>query len=168
MSGENKFFFESDPEDQDGGSFTPEDQANIFGSIVSEIGLKSDIDSMAPMSAVPDKVEMKTKTDNLILLEYGIVQNNYTIHLTPIHQRRNLSDNNKLNDAIKTIVLLMNKMVPFDLKVSIHLPQEDWEIKALSFVIEGGADAWNFNVADFEETIIPEIFDKISKICMVL
>ena len=166
MSGENKFFFEEDPE---GGELTAKDQADIFGHLMSEVELTSAIESMEPMGVELDgKIEMKTHSDNLITLEYGIVQDNYTLHITPIHQRRNLTSQNKLNEAIKSVILLMNQKVPFDLKVAIHLPQEDWEIKALSFVIEGGANAWNFNIPEFEELIIPEIFKSVSNICMVL
>jgi hypothetical protein len=165
MGGENKFFFEDDSEDS---SSSAKDQADVFGAILEEAGINSPIESMAPMGVVPDKVEMKSDKTQIVSIEYGIVKNNYAIHITPTHNKRNLSSDAKMSSAIKEIITEMNKKVPYELKVAIHLPQEDWEVKALSFVIEGGADAWNFDIKDFESESIPVILEKVTQICMVL
>jgi autotransporter translocation and assembly factor TamB len=169
MGGENKFFFEEDSEEVSGAALNPEDEANIFGAIVSETGVSSQIESMEPITIMPDgKVEMKSQNTQIVLIEYGIVQDNYAIHITPTHDKRNLSSDKKLNQAIESTILEMNKKVPLDLKVAIHLPQADWEVKALSFVVQGGANAWNFDIQEFEKESIPEILKKVTSICMVL
>jgi hypothetical protein len=166
MVGENKFFFEDDSEDS---SSSAKDQADIFGAILEGVGINSHLESMAPMGVVPDgKVEMKSAKSQIVLIEYGIVQNNYAIHITPTHDKRNLSSDAKMGAAIKSIITEMNKKIPYELKVAIHLPQPDWEIKALSFVVEGGANAWNFDVAEFEAESIPAILKEVTQICMVL
>ena len=168
MSGENKFFFEEDSEASSDATINAKDQADIFGAIVAEAGVSSNLESMAPLEMVAGKNELKTINTTIVTVEYGIVQDNYTVHITPTHKQRNLSRQSKFSEALEATIILMNTKVPFDLRVEIIPPQEDWEVKMLSFIIQGGATAWNFDIADFEATVIPKILEKITAICMVI
>lgn len=167
MSG-NKFFFEEDAESEQGTGVNFKEQADIFGDSLEQAGVKSTLGSMEPLKAEPARLEMKQITNPMVLLEYGIVDKDYVVHITPTNPQRNLQNEVKLRAAIETTILAMNKAVPFDLQVKIHLPQKDWDIKVLSFVITQGADAWNFDIPSFETTIIPDIHKKVSDICVKL
>jgi hypothetical protein len=104
----------------------------------------------------------------LLLIEHGVVANDYVLHITPVHPQRNLQNRNKLHAAIKEIILELNKVVPFDLRVDIHLPQEDWEVKATSFLVREAVNAWNFDLEAMDKITVPEIEKKVSDICVKL
>ena len=104
----------------------------------------------------------------MLLIEHGVVSNDYVLHITPTHPQRNLQAKNKLHAAIKEIITELNKVVPFDLRVDIHLPQEDWEVKATSFIVRGAADAWNFDRDAMDNVTIPSIEKKVADICVKL
>lgn len=167
MSG-NKFFFEEDSEAEQGSGVSLEEQADIFSDSVSQAGVSGKIDSMAPMKVEAAPVEVKQERTSLALVEFGVVDKNYAIHITPTHPQRNLKDHKKMRAAIEAAIIEMNRHVPPDLQVNIHLPQEDWDIKVLSFVVQGGAAAWNFDIAAFESEAVPVILKKVSDICAKL
>lgn len=164
MNGNNKFFFEEDVTDIGSGVSTDE-QADLFGEAMAEIGLNSGIDSMAPKSVEVITNDTHKRENQLLTIEYGIVGNDYVLHVTPRHPTRNLQAVSKLHAAIKEIIIELNKAVPFDLQVDIHLPQEDWEIKVTSFLVKNAANAWNFNREQLDNEVIPEIDRKVSTIC---
>jgi len=166
MDGENKFFFEEDSDTAGATGVSAEEQADIFGNILSESGVTSSIESMAPMVAQPVAMSTKKMENAVAVIEYGIVDKDYVLHITPVHPQRNLSADHKLNAALKAVVISLNEIVPFDLQVMIHPPQEDWKVKALSFVIKEGAEAWNFDREKFEDETVHDIAQKITDICV--
>ena len=164
MTSGNKFFFEEDAEDPISG-VTHTEQADIFSDVLEGIGVSANIDSMEPMGAVAKRLEMHDIKNGLLHIEYGIVDQDYVIHLTPTHPKRNLSSDTKLRSSIEKTIMCLNKVVPFDLQVEIHLPRADWEIKVLSFIVRGAATAWNIDVSYLESIIIGEIGPELTAIC---
>lgn len=162
----NKFFFEEDTSEQSPTGVGFEEQADIFSSSVKEVGIATHMGSMKPMQASVPKIDLKVIEDKLVRVEYGVIDADYVIHITPIHDRRNLKPDAKLKRAIEASVIEMNKSIPFDLQVAIHLPQESWDVKVLSFVVKGGASAWNFDQDSFGRVAIPIIHKSVSDICL--
>lgn len=162
MNGETKFFFEEDASSP--GSLDSSEQADIFGEVVAESGVKSGMTSMAPLG-VEVLSDVKEIRNTLLLVEYGTVGDDYAIHVTPLHPSRNLQNDQKLNRAIRLVVEEMNKYIPFDVRVDIHLPQKDWEIKATSFIARGAKVAWNVDINDLNTKLIPSIVDGVTNIC---
>ena len=163
-SGENKFFFEEDPAEIVTG-VTPTEQADVFGATLEELGISGAPDSMEPMAALVKRVEMKSQKNNLVLLEYGIVDKDYVLHITPVHPKRNLTDMTKLRAAIDQVIISLNKIIPFNIRVEIFLPRDDWEIKVLSFVVREGAQSWNLNPTELDTLIEGEILPTVADIC---
>lgn len=176
MSGETKFFFEedaaSDNSNQEARSdiFSQETEdklgfSDIFGQVVEEkSGKKESMDGRSAMSMeiVSDLKEMR---NSLLLIEYGTVGDDYVIHITPTHPTRNLQSDQKFSAALKKVVEEMNKHIPFDIRVDIHLPQKEWEIKATSFIARGAKTAWNVDIDDLNTKLIPVLFDGVTNIC---
>lgn len=167
MGGNNKFFFEEDVEEI-GSGVTTDEQADIFGEAVAEMGITSPLDSMAPKNVELIQNDVNKIETPMLTIEYGIVGKDYVLHITPTHPQRNLQDGNKLNSAIKEIIYELNTVVPFDLRVDIHLPQPDWEVKATSFIVRDAANAWNFSREEMDNEVVPEIERKVSAICVKL
>lgn len=163
--GDSKFFFEEDSEAQNGTGVSYEEQADIFGAALEESGVGNKLGSMAPLQAEVTPMKLEVESNKLIQIEYGIVGKDYVVHITPTHPNRNLQSDQKLNAAIKAAILTMNQVVPFDLQVQIHLPQEDWDVKVLSFVLKDGADFWSFDQNKFKAVSIPELMQQLSAIC---
>lgn len=167
MSGENKFFFEEDVSSNGTGVSTGE-QADLFGEAMSEMGIVSNLDSMAPKGVVLITNDVKEILNAVIKIEFGVVDRDYVVHITPTHPQRNLQDKKKLDAALRVVVIELNKIVPYDLRVDIHLPQEDWDIKVTSFVIREAGVAWNFDRVSVETQVIPVILEKLTEICVKL
>lgn len=166
-SGKNKFFFEEDTEEISSG-VTPQEQADVFGAALDGIGVSGFSDSMEPLEAITKRMEIKEIKNTLLHIEYGIVDKDYVLHITPIHPHRNFMDKTKMRRAIEETIILLNKVIPFDIKVEIHLPREDWEVKVLSFVARGGAEAWNLNTKDLDDLIELKLDQAITSICMTV
>lgn len=166
-SGDNKFFFEEDTEEIISSGVSSEEQADIFGSSLEGMGVSGAPDSMEPISYEIKPMKVKEKKTNLLLIEYGVVDQDYVLHITPTHPKWNFTDNKKLRTAIETVVIILNQIVPFDLKVEIHLPKEDWEVKVISFVIRGAANAWNLELEPLDAIIEKEVDVKLASICML-
>lgn len=115
---------------------------------------------------VASDAKMQTVSSRLISVEYGTYQENYAIHLTPVHPVKNLSTEQKVYEAMRELVLIMNEFVPQTLQVKLHPPRADWQVKVISAVIENGATAWNFDIPKFELEAIPRIQAAIEKVVM--
>lgn len=163
-----KFFFEEDTSvsGQEESGITWDEHADTFFNVLEGAGVTADKDSLAPKGVETERYKTTSKKTQLLELEYGIIKEDYVIHITPCHPHRNLTQRTALAEAVKACVFALNDIVPFDLKVRLHLPQDNWEIKAISFVIEGGADAWNLNRETLEQVTIPDIEAKVTAICM--
>ena len=164
MTSGNKFFFEEDIEELSTG-VTPIEQADFFNGVVGGLGVSGALDSMEPMEAQAKRLEMKDIKNNLVMVEYGIVDKDYVLHITPLHAKRNLTNDTKLRIAIEQTMIALNKIIPFDIQVEIHLPREDYEVKALSFVARGAAVAWNLSTTDLDNLITGEIVPALTTIC---
>jgi len=165
-SGDIKFFFEEDTAEVLSSGVSTKEQADIFGEVLEELGISGAPDSMEPMEATMKKMVLREMKTTLLHIEYGIVDKDYVLHITPVHPKRNFQGDAKLRLAIQEVILILNKIVPFDLKVSIHLPREDWEVKALSFVVRQGAVAWNLRTEELDTAVTEEVEPKLAALCM--
>lgn len=163
---DNKFFFEEDPAAEESG-VTWNEHADTFFHGLKEADLLKEREKIdfAPMGT---QVEMQTehKTTKLVDIEFGVVKSDYVIHITPVHSTKNLTKRPLLEEAVKHAVVELNKVVPSNLNVEIFLPREDYEIKAISFIIREGADAWNLDMKKLSNEVVPKMLEDIGKICM--
>jgi hypothetical protein len=167
MGKDDSFFFEEDPKAQPDTGLTPEEHANTFLTILEDGGIikdRSPLTSFDPMKNVSEMNTQKVQT-NLVEVEYGIVKNDYVVHVIPIHPHKNLKDKRLLDQALQATILILNKIVPTTLNVDIYLPRADFEIKATSYVIREAADSWNFDSKAIEAAI-PTIMEQVGQICM--
>lgn len=163
----DKFFFEEDPESQAESGLSWGDHSDSFFGTLHEIGVAKGIETtnMSPLSVEEVRRDVTTKSLKLASVEYGIVDRNYAIHLTPTHPKYNLSTGDLYNEALLKCVIALNKVVPQNLAVDIYHPQPDWEIKAMSFVIRGAADSWNLDVVALAKTA-EELLQITEEMCM--
>lgn len=157
-----KFFFEEGSEEKEEQVKDTGEKEFFFAlqkaGVIQEPGEKPEEISSA--------AEMKSYVGKLVTIEYGVYQNTYAVHITPTHASRNLSDDQKVYDAMYQLCTIMNKYVPPTLSVKLYPPRSDWQMKVISAVIDDGASAWNFDTAKFEGEAIPQIKEAIEKIAM--
>lgn len=165
----DKFFFEEDPEASEGTGLTPEEHTDCFLTALEANGIIKDrgfLPSLDPFQVQAETAKTQHKTTGLIDIEYGIAKSDYVLHITPLHHQKNLTNKNLLDAAVKTAVMELNKIVPPTMHVDIFLPRHDYEIKATSFVIKDGGDAWNLDRDKIETEVVPQLVELIGKICM--
>ncbi len=109
---------------------------------------------------------MKKYESRLVSIEHGTYQNNYAIHLTPIHPQKNLATDAHVKQALRELVLIMNEHVPYTLQVELFMPRDDWKMKVISAVIKNAAGAWNFDSEKFDREAIPRIHAAVEAVCM--
>lgn len=164
---DDKFFFEEDPDAKGDSGITWSEHTTTFLSVLETEGVLRErkeisLDPMMPQSEMQTQ-HLKT---TLLDIEYGIVKDDYVLHVTPLHPRKNLTNTNLLSEAMRAMIVLLNAEVPTTLRVEIFKPRADWEIKATSFIIKEGATAWNLDRGKIESVIIPKIMEQVSAICM--
>jgi hypothetical protein len=143
---EDKFFFEGDNE-----LFNALKAAGIVEESTHEVQVEA---------------SMKQMSSKVLQLEFGTYQKNYSIHVTPIHPRRNLATDNDVDRAIEKLAITLNEYVPHTLEVKIHRPMSEWKMKVISVVIEGGANAWNFDLTKLEAECIPKLFKALEGVIL--
>jgi len=168
MSEKPKFFFESDPAaEKPWDNLPPPEHADTFFSTLQSAGIIQD----APMEDMEEKkvaatASMKMVESKVLTLEYGTYQNNYAIHLTPIHPRKNLENDQDVKQAMYYLASILNEYVPHEVQVNLFLPRPDWKMKVVSAVVQNGATVWNFDRKRLEEEGIPRIFEAVEKVIM--
>lgn len=166
----DKFFFEEDPEGAKDSGITWEEHTDTFMNVLKDGGfIKEGIEAFSldtPLTAQADVSNTKKVRNVFVEIEYGIIQSNYAVHITPIHAQKNLTKQTLLNLAIKQAVFILNQHIPPSVRVEIFMPRPDYEIKAISFVVKEGAEAWNLDTAKIEIEAIPKLLEEIAKICM--
>lgn len=160
-----KFFFEQDAEATEETSASWQEHGDAFFNVLADTGvIKEGSFDMAPMQATP---ETFTKVDNKVVqLEYGVVGDDYVLHVTPIHPKKNLAREDLYKQGLYHCIVALNTVVPYDLQVDIYKPQDDWQIKATSFLIRGGATAWNLDRDKIASDVIPLILKTVTEVCM--
>jgi len=162
---ETKFFFEEDETKENTKSNkTLESDLDFFNSVLKEEGVDGFLNTLEPSSAQPLPRELNKLENPVLEIIYGNIGDDYYIYIFPKHPKKTINENN-LRVAVEEVVIAMNKEVPYTLKVTITLPRKEWEIKLMSFIIEGGAVAWNFSRESFEANVIPSIFSTLTDIC---
>lgn len=158
---DRKFFFEEDPELEE------TIKSGVFFQELEKSGIIKTTEGM-DMNPLTPEPESKTKTERTatVEVEFGRVKDDYVLHVTPIHPRKNLKKRALLESAVKTCVVNLNKVVPPSLRVDIYLPQDDWEIKAISFIIRDGWTAWNLDRDKLEAETVPTLLTEVGAICM--
>lgn len=159
-----KFFFEEDPEAQSDSGMSWNEHSGTFFSALQEIGIAKAAPDLMPMDVQATTVNLKTIAGKLTSIEYGVVDNDYVIHITPTHPKYNLGNLQLYNEALKESVIELNKVIPPTLRVDVYHPQPDWEIKAISFAIRGGAQSWNFDTSTVDSAV-ELLIQKIDAIC---
>lgn len=159
-----KFFFEPDQEEEKKNEAIKESEASFFFDALKESGIISEGGKEAGPDHIEAEAQMKEKKSRTLLLEYGVYQKNYAVHVTSTHPRKNLSERNKTKLALKELVVIMNEYVPPTLRVDLYLPHEDWTLKVISAVVIDGSKTWNFDIAKFESDGIPRIFDAVDQV----
>lgn len=152
-----KFFFEPDESSEDSGLTTPE-QANTFFDTLREAGIikENPADDMevkqVSVTGTRDKLETR-----VVLVEYGIYNNDYSIHITPTHSVKNLASDSEVRQLLMKVIPVVNEYVPTTLQVDLFLPRTDWKMKVISLVIKGGASAWNLDTDRIAKECAPRI-----------
>jgi len=168
--GNNRFFFEEDPEAKEETGLTWGEHTNTFIDVLKKDGFIKEGDAAIALGdtlkAEADVVKTKHSKNSLLDIEFGIIQSNYAIHITPLHPHKNLTNPKALDRAVREAVIILNKIIPPNLQVDIFLPRADYELKAISFVIREGAEAWNLDAANLENIAIPQLMEQIGKVCM--
>jgi hypothetical protein len=165
--GKEDLFFEEDPKAPEETKMTWEEHSDTFFGVLQGEGIVSNREdmSMAPMGVVPE-MSAKVQKNGVVEIEFGVVKDDYTVHITPIHPKKNLSNQALFKEALKEAVTILNGVVPPELKVDIFLPRPDWEIKATSFVVRGGATAWNLDHTRIEKATVPLLLEAVTAVCM--
>ena len=145
---ERRFFFDPDPTENDR-------RAGELVRTLTDVGVVKDSPDQ-PMG-VETRANMAVLESPLLRIEYGPYENDYAIHLTPIHPRLNLRDERAVHRLLLGIIPVVMASVPTTLLVDLFLPRPEWQMKVLSFVFRGAATAWNFDRAAVEATLIPEL-----------
>lgn len=164
--GKDTFFFEEDPVAEDSG-ITAKEHADTFFSALETEGIIKDRQGISSFDQLKNEAAQSTekKRNALVEVEFGVVNDDYVLHVTPTHPHKNLQKRQLFEVAVRECVILLNQVVPTTLTVDIYLPQPDWEIKATSFIIRGGADAWNLDVQKIASETVPLILERVAKIC---
>lgn len=163
------FFFEEDTGGGLSSGVTGAEQAATFLSVLEESGILKEGSPLTSFDQMKNTADMNTKKlkTSLVEIEFGVVKEDYVIHVTPVHAQKNLGQRQFLEAAIKATVVLLNKFIPPSLSVDIYMPRADFEIKATSYVIRQAADAWNLDTAKIETEVVPQILEQVGKICMM-
>ena len=166
MSEKPKFFFEADAGTEDF-TLTPQEHADTFFNTLQSAGIiqESPVEDLTAKKVEPEGV-MKKLESKILSIEYGTYQDNYSVHLTPVHPTKNLKDDESVKKALKELVVTLNEYVPQTLRVDIFMPRPDWKMKVISAVVIDGAKTWNFNLKSLEEEGIPKIFAAVEKVIM--
>jgi len=166
MNEKPKFFFEADEPNSEY-SLTSEEHANTFFSTLQSAGIIQD----SPLEDFEEKkvaadAAMSKKESKVLLMEYGTYQDNYAVHVTPIHAKKNLETPQQIKQALYHLASILNEYVPHEVQVNLFLPRDDWQMKVVSAVVLNGANVWNFDKKRLEEEGIPRIFDAIEKVIL--
>jgi hypothetical protein len=166
MTEKPKFFFEADNQSEEY-SLTSQEHADTFFNTLQSAGIiqTAPLEDLGAKKAEPEG-EMKRMENKLLCIEYGTYQENYAIHISPVHAQRNFKDDLAVKRALKELVLVLNEHVPHEVQVKLFLPQPDWKMKVISSVVVDGAKTWNFNYKKLEEEGIPKLFQAIEKVIL--
>lgn len=166
-AGKDRFFFEEDPEAGAESGLTWEEHTDAFLNFLGDSG---NIKDKAGISLEPMQTGVDMKTEHhitrLLDIEYGVVKSDYVIHITPIHPHKNLTAEAVLKKAVLAAIAILGQIIPTTLPVRVFLPRKDFEVKAISFVVVDGAEAWNLDHAEIKDKAVPELVEQIEKICM--
>jgi hypothetical protein len=162
-----KFFFESDETAPKELTLTSQEHADTFFSTLQGAGIiqESPHEDMEEKKIAAD-ASMQKKESKVLVLEYGTYQDNYAIHLTPIHPRKNLENEQDVKQALYYLASILNEYVPHETQVNLFLPRADWKMKVISAVVQNGAHVWNFDKKRLEENGIPRIFEAVERVIM--
>jgi hypothetical protein len=160
-----KFFFEADPAAKSPG-LSWQEHAETFFSTLQDTGVvkESNLDLSEKTAAIDG--EMKTSSSKLVQIEYGTYQNNYAVHITPIHPARNLRSEDSVKQAVYVLAKTLNEHVPYSSTVNLFLPRPDWKVKVISAVILEGAKTWNLDIKKLEREAIPKIMQEVEKVIL--
>jgi len=163
------FFFEEDPDSTESGVDWSE-QSAFFNSVIQTEGKHkakegSEMPSMVPMG-IQSEASLKRLQNGWIAVEFGKVRKDYAIHTIPINPRVDFGNKDVFAQTCRITILLLNEIVPFDLQVNVFPPDPNWSVKAVSYKIIGGVDAWNLDLDKLEAEVMPKILEQLTQYCM--
>jgi hypothetical protein len=159
---EGKFFFEEDPQSS-ANDINWVEHSDTFYNQIKDMGILQK-ESLSPHGVSVD-MEMQKMETSFVRIEYGIVRQDYVIHTIPTHHRKNFSTPEALKKAMYQTVTRLQAVIPNDLQVDIYPPQPEWEVKAISYIVRRGADAWNLDREKLEKEILPQIKIALTEVC---
>ena len=162
-----KFFFETDSSSEEY-ALSSQEHADTFFSTLKSSGIIHDSPDNLDEQQVTADAQMQRMEGPVLHIEYGTYQENYAIHLTPVHPQRNIRDDAMVRQVLLETVPILNDYVPQSLRVDIHPPRTDWKLKVISFVINGAAKSWALNTAQLEAEGIPRIYKKVEELIMAV
>jgi hypothetical protein len=161
-----KFFFDDETEPQ----AADEPAAESFFTPDDPVLAKKASDAFSKGTTTGDQVvkeaTMSELANSVLEVSFGPYQDNYGVHITPKHAKRNLATDRQVFLAIEKTMIIMNEYVPKALRVEIHPPRASWRMKVISFVVLKGATAWNFDTEKFEREGVPRIFEAVQKVIL--
>lgn len=110
--------------------------------------------------------QMKKMATGVLEIEYGTYDNDYSIHITPVHEKKNLRNDAHVEEALKAAILAIVPHVPQSVHVDIFPPRPDWKMKVISFVLRDGINAWNLDIKQLEEVAIPAMFKAVQEVIL--
>lgn len=166
MTEKLKFFFEPDLSTDDSG-LSNQENANTFFSALKDSGVIQE----APLEDLEMKrtevlASMKKMENKYLSIEFGVYQDNYAVHVTPVNSYKNLTNDVMVKRACTELATILNEYVPYTLRVDLYLPRAEWKLKVISAVVLGGATAWNFDPGKLEAEGILKMFKAIEKIIL--
>ena len=159
-----KFFFEADPAATEPG-LSWKEHAETFFNVLRDTGVIQTSESME-QKGVTASASMQVKSSKVLQVEFGTYQDNYAVHVTPIHPVKNIRTDGQMKAALFLLVKILNDYVPYNLQVNIHMPRADWKIKVVSAVVQGGATSWNFDRERLEREGIDRIIREIDRVLL--
>jgi hypothetical protein len=162
MTKKRPFFFDPEPGVIDRPGVT--EGSSTFFNALKDAGIVQD--ASEDPTQITIEGSMKEKESQIVHIEFGTCKDDYSLHITPIHDKRNLDTKYKVELAIVEAIKLIVPTLPPSFHVDVYKPRDDWQMKVISIVIRKAARAWNFEKLEFERTVIPAIVTAVEKVIM--
>lgn len=148
-----------------------ETKEQTFSEVMEDMNPSEEEDANLAVKGDPKPIskdfEQKSRGFKFINITNGWNREDFVMHIAPASHKKTwklpLEANYNDNSVIKTIILIMNKHIPKNHQVDIHLPVSDWEIKELTFKAIKLKSVWSVTEEDLEKMIL-ELFEELNKI----
>jgi hypothetical protein len=138
-------------------------QSGTFFSTLEEAGViqSADQESMP----IEKEGEMSVLKTQFLILEFGSYKDDYSLHIEPCHDKKNLDSPYKVELAVVEALKLLRPATG-DIRIDVYLPKEEWKKKIISLVVRGAMKSWYFNQVEFEASVPSAVFDAVQHVIM--